>query len=166
MLLGQDLCCLFLAGFGIAPVRPAATVHLCYSAGKETIGGGISRLCQQAHFWCGSCQVWSGSEQLLVPGSGHCLVICQCGRGACLLCWQTRTLLSARPGRQVLASAEQPLSKIRHSESQWRDWKQTELCATTDGQDQAASQARIFSFSFDVYYESPLLVPGWPAVRD
>lgn len=38
--------------------------------------------------------------------------------------------------------------------------EQTELCVTTDGQNQAASPSRFFSFSFDVQHEFPLLVPA------
>lgn len=106
LLLGQDLCCLFLAEFGIAPVRLGATVHLCSSAGREKgrrpsegkFPGSVSRhVSGVAPARCGVAD----SEQLLVPGSGHCLIICLAhsvgevpvSACACLLCWQTQALL-------------------------------------------------------------------------
>lgn len=87
LLLGQDLCCLFLAEFGIVPVRLGATVHLGSSAGKEKgrrpsegkFPGSVSRhVSGMAPARCGvadSFRVWSLPYHL--PGP-------QCGRGACL----------------------------------------------------------------------------------
>lgn len=161
------MCCLFLAEFGIATVRPGATLHLCSLTGNETIRGSISRLCLQAHFWCGSCQVWSGRQRTAL-GSRVWSLPChlpgpQCGRGACLcLCLSpvladTGSAVSQawKASPCLCRAASFQKSSLSHCGG---TGEQTELCVTTDGQDQKYH-------SFDVHHEFPLLVPGWRAVR-